>query len=396
LAFFLESRTVALLDRLGRARPDDVVPIEVTEVSAEPDGLSAFDSETAPRPALVHTRDVVTLPKPSVTVEPAPAPARSGGAVVWVAVVLATAAAAAAGMWGYQQFAATTRPASLTLQTTPPGLQVSIDGRQMGTTPLTVSLPAGEYPVTLARPEGGERSLSVTLAAGASVVQHVEMPPAPAPAAVALTGNLHIETNPAGQGVLVDGIARGNSPVTVPALSVGTHTVVVQGRDGNIQRTINVEAGQTVSLVVAGPQVAPTRAGWVSFSSPVPLELRENGRVIGTSEAERLMLPAGVHDIEMSNEALGFSAARRVTVTADRTTAVAVELPTGTVSINALPWAEVWLDGVRIGETPIANFSAAIGAHEVLLRHPQFGERRAKLTVSTKQTARLGVDMRTP
>ena len=358
-------------------------------MSAEPDGLSAFDSETAPRPALVHTRDVVTLPKP-VTASSAP----GLSAIVWVAVVLA-AAAAAAGMWAYQRFASTNKPASLTLQTTPPGIQVTIAGKPMGATPLTVSLPAGDYPVTLARPDGSERSLSVTLAAGGSVVQHVEMP-APAPAAAALTGSLHIETNPGGQVVLVDGVARGNSPVTVPGLSVGTHAVVVQGRDGALQRTISVEAGQTVSLVVAGPQVAPTRAGWVSFSSPVALELRENGRVIGTSEAERLMLPAGVHDIELSNEALGFSAARRVTINADRTTSVSVELPSGTVSINALPWAEVWLDGVRIGETPIANFTASIGAHEVLLRHPQFGERRTKLTVSTKQTARLGVDMRTP
>jgi len=358
-------------------------------VSAEPDGLSAFDSETAPRPALVHTRDVVTLPKP-VTASSAP----GLSAIVWVAVVLA-AAAAAAGMWAYQRFASTNKPASLTLQTTPPGIQVTIAGKPMGATPLTVSLPAGDYPVTLARPDGSERSLSVTLAAGGSVVQHVEMP-APAPAAAALTGSLHIETNPGGQVVLVDGVARGNSPVTVPGLSVGTHAVVVQGRDGALQRTISVEAGQTVSLVVAGPQVAPTRAGWVSFTSPVALELRENGRVIGTSEAERLMLPAGVHDIEMSNDALGFSTSRRVTINADRTTSVSVELPTGAVSINALPWAEVWLDGVRIGETPIANFSAAIGAHEVLLRHPQFGERRTTLTVSTKQTARLGVDMRTP
>lgn len=360
----------------------------------ESQGLSEFDSETAPRPALVHTRDVAKLPAAQAVVVPPPASGPNRAAFVWVAVVVATAVAAAAGMWAYQQFAVSTKPAALTLETTPPGLQVTIAGKQMGATPLTVSLPAGDYPVTLSRPDGGERSLSVTLAAGASVVQHVEMPPAPV--ATAPTGSLHIETNPAGQVVMVDGVARGNSPVTVSALAVGSHTVMVQGRDGMLQRTINVEAGQTVSLVVAGPQVAPTRAGWVAFSSPVPLELRENGRVIGTSSADRLMLPAGVHEIELSNEALGFSAARRVTVTPDRTTTVGIELPTGTVSINALPWAEVWLDGVRIGETPIANFSATIGSHDVLLRHPQLGERRSQLTVSLKQTARLGVDMRTP
>jgi hypothetical protein len=52
--------------------------------------------------------------------------------------------------------------------------------------------------------------------------------------------------------------------------------------------------------------------------------------------------------------------------------------------------------GERIGETPIANLTRPIGTHEVLLRHPQFGERKARLTVSLKQPARLGVDMRTP
>jgi hypothetical protein len=83
-------------------------------------------------------------------------------------------------------------------------------------------------------------------------------------------------------------------------------------------------------------------------------------------------------------------------VAADRTTSVAVDIPNGTVSINALPWAEVWLGGERIGDTPIANLSRPIGTYEVLLRHPQFGERKARLTVSAKQTTRLGVDMRTP
>src|SRR5688500_20134387 len=108
------------------------------------------------------------------------------------------------------------------------------------------------------------------------------------------------------------------------------------------------------------------------------------------------MRPAGDHEIEMINEALGFRAMRRVSVSADRATAVPVELPNGTVSINALPWAEVWLGGERIGETPIANLSRPIGSYEVLLRHPQFGEQKARLTVSARQTARRGVDMRTP
>src|SRR5690606_23438721 len=154
--------------------------------------------------------------------------------------------------------------------------------------------------------------------------------------------------------------------------------------------------GETVSLVVSGTGAPTLRAGYVSFASPIPLELREDGRVVGTTAVERLILPAGEHEIEMINDALGFRETRRITIAADRTTSVPVAVPSGTVNINALPWAEVWIAGERIGETPIANLSRPIGEYEVVLRHPQFGERRARVTIAANQRARLGVDMRMP
>ena len=38
---------------------------------------------------------------------------------------------------------------------------------------------------------------------------------------------------------------------------------------------------------------------------------------------------------------------------------LAVDLPKGVVNLNATPWAEVWIDGQRVGETPIGNLSIA-------------------------------------
>jgi hypothetical protein len=189
------------------------------------------------------------------------------------------------------------------------------------------------------------------------------------------------------------------APPEIEAPAVHEHPVVVHLQDGTtLRRTVVVKAGEEASLEIApgAPAAAPMRAGWVAFAAPIALELRENGRVIGTTAAERLMLPAGDHQVELINEPLGYRTTRRVSIAADRTVSIPVEMPTGTVSINALPWAEVWMGGERIGETPIANLSRPIGAHDVILRHPQFGERRARLTVSLKQPARLGVDMRTP
>jgi hypothetical protein len=106
------------------------------------------------------------------------------------------------------------------------------------------------------------------------------------------------------------------------------------------------------------------------------------------------MLPAGEHEIEIVNEAIGFRSSRRVDVASGKKTAISVDLPFGSLSLNAQPWAEVWIGGERVGETPIANLQRRVGSHEVVFRHPQFGERRETVVVTLRQPARLGVDMR--
>jgi hypothetical protein len=129
-------------------------------------------------------------------------------------------------------------------------------------------------------------------------------------------------------------------------------------------------------------------------SSPVALQLREGGKVIGSTESDRLMLPAGDHDIELSNEALGFTAKRTIRVTAGKTAATKIDLPNGTLSLNAQPWAEVFVDGERVGETPIGNLSRRIGSHDVVFRHPELGERREVVVITVGKPARVGVDLR--
>jgi hypothetical protein len=135
-------------------------------------------------------------------------------------------------------------------------------------------------------------------------------------------------------------------------------------------------------------------AGWLSLTSTAPLQLREAGKIIGTTESDRVMLPVGEHTIEITNAALGFRAERKVRVVAGKTTASRIDLPNGSLSINAQPWAEVWVDGERIGETPIGNLTRAIGTHEVVFRHPDLGERRESVVISLERPARIGVDLR--
>jgi serine/threonine-protein kinase len=71
-----------------------------------------------------------------------------------------------------------------------------------------------------------------------------------------------------------------------------------------------------------------------------------------------------------------------------------LEWPRGTMAINANPWAEVLVDGNRVGETPIGSVTVPIGSHEIVFRHPELGERRMSVTVTARETLKVGIDLR--
>ena len=256
-------------------------------------------------------------------------------------VVLATG-----GYVGFKKFAAAAPAppmATLSVQSNPPGVAVFIDGVERGMTPARVTLAPGAHILEL-RGRGVPRVIPVTLTAGADVSQYLEFMETPLP----------------------------EQPMTVPAPA----------------------AAAPVAAVPPAENPAAPLAGWVTVKLPFSVEIREGGRLLGTTDAERLMLAAGKHELEFVNTTLGLSVTRTVQVTPGKVTAIPVELPQGVVNLNATPWAEVWIDGQRVGETPIGNLAVAIGPHEVLFKHPQLGEKRHVISVTTGAPVRLSIDMK--
>ena len=106
------------------------------------------------------------------------------------------------------------------------------------------------------------------------------------------------------------------------------------------------------------------------------------------------MVPAGRHDIDLVNDEVGFKDSRSVQVGTGRTAPLRIDPPSGTIALNAVPWAEVWIDGEKVGDTPIGNHALPLGRHDVLFRHPELGEQHHAATVTLKAPTRLSVDMR--
>jgi hypothetical protein len=204
----------------------------------------------------------------------------------------------------------------------------------------------------------------VTLTAGAELSQYLEFLEAPT------TGLIAIQSEPVGATVKVDGVQRGVTPMTVADLAPGEHEVILQHQGVSSTHKVVVQAGATASLIAPVSGTAAATGGWIAIRSSVTVEVREGGNLLGTSESSRLMLSAGSHELEFVNPALSYRATRTVQIVPGKVTPIALEAPRGVIHINATPWAEVFIDGQRVGETPIGNLSIAIGPHEIIFRHP--------------------------
>lgn len=70
-------------------------------------------------------------------------------------------------------------------------------------------------------------------------------------------------------------------------------------------------------------------------------------------------------------------------------------LPRGLVSVQALPWGLVYLDGKSLGETPIANHSMTAGEHDLMVRYPPTNRKLTKkIALSPTSPVRCAVDFR--
>lgn len=361
----------------------------------EDDPFAAFTSETAPPPA------------PAAPVAPAwrfrewagtlrwPAQAPRAGRLTRKALIvtLSFAILASAGFTGYNavraRWLATPTTGLLTVTSNPIGAEVLIDGVRRGVTPLTTNIVVGAHKMTV-RAGGVSKDLAITSKTNIELVQNIELG-TPAPT----TGALSVSSDPVGLKVAIDGKPRGVTPAVIAELSPGNHVVSLTGKGAPMERTVVIAAGATASLMISKPvEAAVAGVGSFAVTSAIEVQLFEGNNLIGSSQATRLYLPTGSHTITAVNEALGFRRSISVDVRPNETAKASLTLPNGTLSVNAQPWAEVFVDGKSIGETPIGNYALPIGTHDVVFRHPQFGERREPVTVGLGRPARVSVDLR--
>jgi len=237
-------------------------------------------------------------------------------------------------------------------------------------------------------------SFALIAAAEAVWIGRVELaratvvPPAPVPVVL---DSLHD-----GDAVFVDGREVGVTPLTL-TLTQGLRSIRVRARSADrtaAEPTASTPAVERVAATNATPALALAAArdnkrGGLRVSSSIELQVLEGERVLGSSADGPVVTTAGKHELDFVNSAFGYRSHQVVEIKAGQIVPMKISPPDGRVSVNAVPWAQVLINGNPVGETPLANLPLAVGEHEITFRHPQLGQQTQKIIVKSNTLSRV-------
>ncbi|MGE3957054.1 MAG: PEGA domain-containing protein [Vicinamibacterales bacterium] len=312
---------------------------------------------------------------------PAPAVANSRDTVpflsrLWVraaaSVALIAALAAGAVFLRGRAGLLTTTPKTGTamLASEPEGAQVTVDGEPAGTTPLTLTLPAGAHRVEFSL-KSSTRRQTINVVRGKETAVSINWNAKP-------LGSLRVEARPTPARVLVDGKERGTVPLTIADLAVGTHTVQIDSAEGSVRRKVEIAEGRTETLT---EEIFP---GWLHVSSPVEVTVVDGRQTVQLDASNRVLLKPGPHTIRLQNTTLQIAETRQVMIEPGGTARVSLDPPPSTLTVTGSIGAEVFVDGTKAGETPLTDYRIALGSHDVMVVDRSGVSRHATVTVTTR------------
>jgi PEGA domain len=188
-------------------------------------------------------------------------------------------------------------------------------------------------------------------------------------------GDLKVESTPAGADVRIDGKAYGRTPLTIPGLRAGAHTLVLRSSAGTVTKRVTIKAGETL---VASEAIF---SGWLAIFSPIPIVISLDGRAVQPTDDGKIMLAPGTYDVEMSSERFNYRRTEKLVVRPGAVTAFTLPLPKATVHLTAPAGAQIRVDNEIVGRTPMARLLVPIGSREIVVVHPEGGARRASVDV---------------
>jgi hypothetical protein len=174
---------------------------------------------------------------------------------------------------------------------------------------------------------------------------------------------------------------------SVPASAASVNAVALATTDAQISESRLVMPPSPTVATPAPPRpplpkpeepIILTRNGTLAISSPSAADLYIDGQYIGSTPMS-LQMSAGSHTVEYRHGDLRKAVTHLIKENETTRAMITFDI---SVSINANPWADVFLDGIEkraLGQTPLSGVKVPIGA-VLVFQNPKFQAKRYRVT----------------
>ncbi len=254
--------------------------------------------------------------------------------------------------------------ATLTVSSVPSGASVYLDGIYRGKTPVTLTTNPGTHSLKLSLSGYKTRVVTVTLQSGQRKSLSFRLQP------TTQYGTLKINSNPQGAKVYVDGTYKGTTPLSIPSIRAGTHSVKIKMTGFETWSESVYVSPNSISQIYA--TLAPVPVGTITVNSvPSGASVYLDGILRGKTPVTFTAEP-GSHTLKLSRSGYKTKVVTFTLHSGERRTfnyTLQRIVQYGTLKINSNPQgAKVYVDGTYKGTTPLSIPSIRVGTHEVKVK----------------------------
>jgi len=278
---------------------------------------------------------------------------------------------------------------AIEILSTPKGAKLTLDGVDKGTTPLTLDLaPKKVYEVRLFKK--GYKPLSDQLFVTEDQTSYSFKLTKDLPS----IGSLKVISNPPGAKIAYDQTKTDlKTPALVNGLSLNVeHLILVEKEGYRPQRRMVVLKQAEEEITIDLEKTAVTlKINVTPQDARVILDGQERGHLIEDLEAGRTY--------KLTIDAPGYVSTNRTIKPTGARIELDIELKrvvieTGIISLGAIPWAKVLIDGKELGVTPKMDHRLNLGLHEIIFRHPDFRDVKKRIEIKRGRNLPIIVDFR--
>jgi len=290
---------------------------------------------------------------------------------------------------------------SIYAKSSPSGAAIYANGVFYGYAPLTIpDLDPGTYSMKATLTGYSSNSQTLVVYAGRTTSYYPTLQQSPSPRA---TGTVYLRSSPTGASAYVDGEYRGHTPITV-SLYTGNHDVIIRlSGYSDWTSTVYVSADSTQTL---SPSLSPATSGMLTLgSAPAGAQVYLDSNLMGmTSSGGSYVMStvtSGNHILKLT--AQGYNDwIETVYIKANTNNYVQVSMTpsgspvaaTGSVQIVSSPsGAEVLVDNVFRGYSPVTLSQISAGQHALTLKLSGYQDSVSTVTVPAGQTVPVAITL---